>query len=116
MWCASGHPLTDAESVITAIIRVGSDQWYGIGLKLGFNHAQINDTVYSIPTNPDKLRSLIETRRMQVHDQIVLRELLNACVNIHTPIFGGVEEELKRRGGLTFCLVSDVNSLHDCLS
>ena len=105
MVCDAGHP--DVESIITAIIRAGSNQWYGIGLKLGLNHAQINNTTHAMPTNPDKLRALIETRRLQVDDQIVVWELLDACVNIATPIFGVVEEELKRQGVCLSCQYSE---------
>ena len=88
------------ESIFTAVVRVGSDQWYEIGLKLGLNHAQINDTVHVIPTNPGKLRALIETRRQQVDDdETVVQELRDACVNIASPIFGGVKDDLQRQGG-----------------
>ena len=95
--CDAAH-LTEVESIITAVIRVGSNHWYEIRLKLHLSHTQITDTAHTIPTTSGKLRALIETRRLQVDDQTVVRELLDTCVNITTPIFEGVKEELQRQG------------------
>lgn len=96
--------VADAETVIKTVMKFGSDQWYEIGLALHLNHSQVIATASAIPTHAGRLRALIETRRLQVHDEVVVQELLVACKNIPSGIYGAVEKELKRSGELHWTL------------
>lgn len=89
--------IADADLVIAAVIRYGSDNWYEIGLQLGLNHSQVGSAVQSIPRNHGKLRAIIETRRQTMGNEIV-QELLRACNHISFPIYGAVRDELKSQG------------------
>lgn len=91
--------IADADLVIAAVIRHGSQDWQEIGLQLKLSLSQVTDAVHSVPTNHGKLLAVIEKRRQSVGTEIV-QELLEACNNITIPIAGAVREELKRQGEL----------------
>ena len=79
----------------TAVVSHGINQWYGLGLALGLEHALIQSIADNKPSHADKLRALIEKKRQQVGSEKLTEELLNACQNIPHPIRGVVEQTLK---------------------
>ena len=85
-------------AVIREVVKYGSDQHYEFGLQLKLTHSQIVVIEDRVSNSQQKLRQHIETRRLQVVDETVTHELLDACRNISFPIIGTVLQELRRVG------------------
>lgn len=98
LFVAAGNPVSFTDAVITAVVQVGQDQWYGIGRELGLVAAVIKSTTASKDTSADKLLAIIDTRKMEVNDATLARELLDVCSRIASPVRADVDRELKRLG------------------
>ena len=91
----TGEDASEVDSLVAAVVAHGIDQWYGLGLALGLEHALIKSVADTKPSHADKLRALVEEKRQQVGSEKLREELLKACQNIPRPIRGVVEQTLE---------------------
>ena len=84
-----------SSAVFNAVIGCGSSQWYSCGLKLDFNHDQIEALCHDKVTPADKLSAIIQVKTKQVGDVKKMDDLLlEACRHLPDPIDGAVKEKL----------------------
>ncbi|XP_062510110.1 uncharacterized protein LOC134186192 isoform X3 [Corticium candelabrum] len=84
-----------SSAVSNAVIGCGSCQWYSFGLKLDFNHDQIEALCHDKVTPADKLSAIIQVKTKQVGDVKKTDDLLlEACRHLPDPIDGAVKEKL----------------------
>ena len=67
------------EAVTDSVIKYGADQWYYLGRKLGYNHAQLRASTHDIDGPESKLYALISQKHMSVSDKELIDLLLRAC-------------------------------------
>ena len=84
-----------SSAVFNAVIGCGSCQWYSFGLKLDFNHDQIEALCHDKVTPADKLSAIIQVKTKQVgYVKKTDDLLLEACRHLPDPIDGAVKEKL----------------------
>ena len=92
----------DLNSVVKAVVDNGQDQFYSFGIELGMNPAQISSIIDGKPSNADKLRAIIDSKKAIVGEEDLFVELITACGRLPFPITGVVEDQMKLRGKNTF--------------
>lgn len=95
-----GAYLYDPDSLKQAVVRNGADQFYQFGIALGLTHGQIGTTVNTIEGGEGKLLAIINRRKAAVDDAKLQKELIVACKNVASPIWGDVERDLTAQGSL----------------
>ncbi|XP_062514456.1 uncharacterized protein LOC134190042 isoform X2 [Corticium candelabrum] len=90
-----GQPASVPSSqVFDAVIRHGTSQWYSFGLKLNFNHNQLEALCHNKVSYGDKLSAIIHERSQQAGVENMDNLLLEACKRLPNPIYSNVAEEL----------------------
>ena len=92
----TGEITVEADLVRRSVQSHGSDQWYDIGLEMGFTDSYLRTITDSIPTYPGKVRAIFEAKAKEIGRENAAISLLQVCKTIPNPIDGIVEEELKK--------------------
>jgi hypothetical protein len=96
---ASSHGgIWSFEAVQKCVVKHGQEQWYSFGLALGLTDAEIESKCEGKPTHASKLEAIISYRAQAVGERRTRNELLEACKNVPTPIYGIVLQDLQQMG------------------
>ena len=91
----SGKAPAQSPSRVAAVVsKHGQDQWYSFGCALGFTRAEMTSACHDKPAVCDKLLTLIQLKAEKDGQIRTDEELLEACRNIPSPIYGVVKEIL----------------------
>ena len=82
------------DSVVSAVLKVGSHNWNLLGDKLGLTEGEMSSATSNKPTDPGKLQAIINMKRDELGDRELVRQLLDACEKIPQPILGQVLQRL----------------------
>ena len=85
----------DPDSVLAAVQRHGSDQWYDIGKKMSFSHSDLMISTQDIPHYSSKLSAIFDIMANKVGQEEAATSLLGACQKIPSPIHGIAVEMLR---------------------
>ena len=91
----------ELDHVIKAVMKVAPDQWYSIGLGLGYSDGQLNECTKEMANGYEKLRKIIlqyaaTTGRVRAAQQVLL-----VCEKLPKPVHGGVLEQLGLQEGIS---------------
>ena len=84
----------DYRAVVDAVMKFGVDKWDLIANELGMTNAQITAATHDRPSPEGKLQAVISTKRSELGDPELIKQLLEACGNIPRPILGMVKQHL----------------------
>jgi hypothetical protein len=84
----------DYESVVEAVMKFGVDKWDLIGAALEMTDAEITAVTHDRPSPAGKLKAVISCKRYELGDQMLVKQLLEACGKIPQPILGIVKQHL----------------------
>jgi hypothetical protein len=79
-----------SRTIVNAVLRCGSDRWYELAFRMGFSDAEINALSFEKPAVSSKLLAIINKKVQQVGQETAEKILLQACREIHPPIYGAV--------------------------
>ena len=80
--------------VTQLVIRHGQNQWYAFGVALGYTAAEIESICSNKSTDAERLLAMMHQRTGKIGQKKMDRELLEACKNLPSPIYGTVEDQL----------------------
>jgi hypothetical protein len=83
-------PRSTSRPIVNAVLRCGSDRWYELAFRMGFSDAEINALSFEKPAPSSKLLAVINKKVEQVGQETAEKILLQACKEIHPPIYGAV--------------------------
>jgi hypothetical protein len=86
----SSTPDSASSKIFQAVLKYGVEQWFSIGLEMGFTSAQIKAWTHDIPSHFSKLQALIEQKVRKRGVTETEKSLLDACRNIPQSIIGAV--------------------------
>ena len=70
-----------------SVMKHGADQWYSLGIELGYRHAQVIAFTKDMKRDELKLRALINQKRAELGREKLTDCLLSACKDIPYPIY-----------------------------
>ena len=95
-----GRPRAYIDAVISAVVKYGCDLWYEIGRAIGLEASEVRAAADGIPSSKGQLLAVIDKRREQIDDDLMMAELLlDVCRNgLVDPIIVDVEQQLQCQG------------------
>lgn len=94
--CGQTHPSAHpANAVFQAVVKHGVNQYYSLGLRVGFSDAEIEILCHNKPAYSDKLLAIIERKIHVTGEKAAEEAFLVACRKIPSPIYHAVMEELE---------------------
>jgi hypothetical protein len=93
---SGNRELMPDNNVFRAILKYGVDQWYSIGLEMGFTGPQIKGCTFDIPSSESKLQAIIQKKICDCGVRETENCLLAACENIPHPVIGAVLQAIKK--------------------
>ena len=78
-----------------AVLKYGVEQWYSIGLEMGFTGPQIKACTFDIPSHDSKLQAIIQQKVCECGVNETEKCVLAACEGIPQPIIGSVLEDIE---------------------
>lgn len=88
----------DYKEVLRVVTDLGSNQWDLIGVELGLSQAKIGSLTSRSTTDAGKLRAIVDNLKETLGTPELIKQLLDACSRLPSPIRRGVEEELEKSG------------------
>jgi hypothetical protein len=83
-------PRSTSRPIVNAVLRCGSDRWYELAFRMGFSDAEIRALSFEKPAASSKLLSIFNKIVEEVGQETAEKILLQACKEIHPPIYGAV--------------------------
>ena len=83
--------------VVRAVLGCGRDQWFSLGVELGFSEVEINSVCHDKPSHADKLLAIILQKVKQEGEETAVALLLEACKSIPSPIYGAVRDAQRKK-------------------
>ena len=87
---ASSFMLIHCNPVVKAVLKHGRNQWFSLGVNMGYRQAEINSMCQDKASDADKLLAMILDKSEQNGEEAVVTVLLEACKSIPSPIYGAV--------------------------
>ena len=82
------------KAVTHSVMKHGANQWYDLGIELGYEHAQVIASTKDMKRDESKVHALINQKRAEVGWQRLTDLLLNACKAILYPIYEAVAHDV----------------------
>ena len=83
--------------VVRAVLKRGRDQWFSLGIELGFSEVEISSICHDKPSHADKLLAIILQKVKQEGEEAAVALLLEACKSIPSPIYGAVRDAQRQK-------------------
>ena len=82
------------KALTRSVMNRGANQWYDLGIELGYNDAQVRASTHGIDIAESKLHALINQKHAEVGRERLTDLLLKACKAIPYPIYGAVMSDV----------------------
>ena len=92
-------------------MECAAHRWYSIGVELGYTDGQIESMVKGIALDVDKLRKIVNHKKMSEDKGVVAQQLLRACETISEPVMVAVQDKLQQLLSNVQCEDADVSEL-----
>jgi hypothetical protein len=85
------------KTLTLSVMKHGDDQWYDIGIELGYEHAQVMASTKDIPKGASKIRALINMKRAELGRDSLTDVLWHVSKSLPFPIFQAVAYDVTAR-------------------
>jgi hypothetical protein len=82
------------EAVKRCVMKRGANQWYDLGIAMGYNHCEVIASTSSMEMVTSKLHALINQKHAEVGTKTLIQLLLKACKSIPYPIHEAVMSDV----------------------
>ena len=83
------------KALTRSVLEHGADQWYDLGIELGYKHCQVVASTKDMKRDESKLHALINQKHAELGREILIDRLLNACKVIPYPIYEAVWNDIR---------------------
>ena len=83
------------KALTRSVMKHGADQWYDIGIELGYKDPQVISSTKDMRRDESKLHALINQKHAELGGERLTDRLLNACKNIPYPIYEAVWNDIR---------------------
>ena len=84
------------KALTRSVMKHGADQWYDLGIELGYEHAQVIASTKDMKRDESKLHALINQKCAELGREKLTDLLRHVCKTIPYPIYEAVVNDARR--------------------